>query len=177
MQTRILVAYASKYGSTKEVAESIADALHENGLAVDLKPGREVGSLENYSAVVLGAPIYILHFHKDAQSFLSRHHEALAKLPVAFFALGPLSTEEEEWKEVRAQIDKDLAKFPWFKPVEIKIFGGKFDPKNLRFPDNLLIRLPASPIHDMPASDTRDWTEIRSWASSLAARFQPALPK
>jgi len=177
MQTRILVAYASKYGSTKEVAESISETLHENDLEVDLKPMREVKSLKEYTAVALGAPLYMIHFHKDAHSFLSRHHEALTKLPVAFFALGPLSNEEEEWKEVRIQLDKDLAKFPWFRPVEIKIFGGKFDPKNLRFPDNLLARLPASPIHDMPASDIRDWTAIRAWANSLVYHFQPVLPQ
>ena len=175
MQTRILVAYASKYGSTKEVAEAIADTLQENGLVADLKPIRDVKSLEEYTAVVLGAPIYIIHLHKDAHKFLSCHHEALEKMPVAVFALGPLTSEEEEWKEAKIQLDKDLAKFPWFGPVEIKIFGGKFDPKNLHFPDSLLVKLPASPLHNAPAIDIRDWTAIRAWANNLSSKFQPAL--
>jgi len=177
MKTRVLVAYASKYGSTKEVAESIADTLKENGLAVDLKPSREVRSLEEYTAVVLGAPLYMIHWHKDAHKFLSWHRETLINLPVAVFALGPLDDKEEEWKEVRSQLEKELAKFSWLKPVAVEVFGGKFDPKNLRFPDNLLARLPASPIHDMPARDTRDWDAIRAWARSLASRFQPVLPE
>ncbi|AGF98493.1 Flavodoxin [Methanosarcina mazei Tuc01] len=80
METRTLVAYASKYGSTKEVAESITKILQENGLTVDLEHAKKVHSLEEYSAVVLGAPIYVTHLHKDAAGFLSKHHEALKKL-------------------------------------------------------------------------------------------------
>lgn len=177
MQTKVLVAYASKYGSTQEVAEAIADTLRENGLSVDLEPMKELKSLEEYTAVVLGAPLYMIHWHKDAHKFLSWHREALTNLPVAVFALGPLDDKEEEWKEVRSQLDKELAKFSWLKPVAVEVFGGKFDPEKLRFPDSLIARLPASPLHNMPASDIRDWAAIRAWARSLAARFQPALPQ
>lgn len=175
MQTKVLVAYASKYGSTQEVAGAIADTLRENGLSADLEPMKELKSLKEYTAVVLGAPLYMIHWHKDAHKFLSWHREALTNLPVAVFALGPLDDKEEEWKEVRSQLDKELAKFSWLKPVAVEVFGGKFDPEKLRFPDSLIARLPASPLHNMPASDIRDWTAIRAWARSLAARFQPAL--
>ena len=70
MQIKVLVAYASKYGSTPEVAEAIAAPLRENNLEVDLKPMREVKTLEKYTAVVLGAPPYLLGWLKDAHSFL-----------------------------------------------------------------------------------------------------------
>jgi menaquinone-dependent protoporphyrinogen oxidase len=175
MQIKVLVAYASKYGSTQEVAEAIAATLRESGLVVDLEPMREVKALEEYTAVVLGAPLYMLHLHKDARGFLSKHREALTGLPVAIFALGPFHDEEEEWKEAREQLDKELAKFPWLTPIAIEIFGGKFDPAKLRFPDNLLAILPASPLRKMPASDIRDWTAIHAWASNLATQLQPAL--
>lgn len=175
MKIKVLVAYASKYGSTQEVAEAIAATLRESGLMVDLEPMREVKTLEEYTAVVLGAPLYMLHWHKEARGFLSRHRENLTKRPVAIFALGPFNDEEKEWEEVRAQLDKELAKFPWFTPMAIEIFGGKFDPEKLRFPDNLIAKLPASPLRNMPASDARDWTAIRDWASNLATQFQPAL--
>ncbi|MPN19391.1 hypothetical protein SDC9_166760 [bioreactor metagenome] len=78
---------------------------------------------------------------------------------------------------MRAELDKELAKFPWFKPFDVEIFGGKFDPDKLRFPENLLAKLPASPLKNAPASDIRDWTAIRAWASSLSSQFQSALPK
>lgn len=176
MQTRVLVAYASKYGSTQEVAEAIATALRENNLLVDLMPVRKIKTLEEYTAIVLGAPLYIASWHKEARSFLSRNREALTKRPVAVFALGPLNDDESEWEEVHAQLDKELEKFAWFKPIAIEVFGGKFDPKKLHLLDKIIVSLPASPLHGMPASDLRNWTSIRAWARKLATQFQPVLP-
>jgi menaquinone-dependent protoporphyrinogen oxidase len=131
---------------------------------------RDVRTLEGYRAVVLGAPLYMFHWHKDALHFLARHREALTTRPVAIFALGPLHAEEKEFQEVRKQLEKELAKFPWLTPEAIEIFGGKFDPEKLTFPHNLI---PA--LKNMPASDIRDWTAVRAWASNLATQFQPAL--
>ena len=71
MKVKVLVAYASKYGSTQEVAEAIAATLRESDLAVDLEPMKEVKTLNEYTAVVLGAPIYMLHWHKEAKSVSS----------------------------------------------------------------------------------------------------------
>lgn len=174
MKENILVAYASKYGSTKGVAEAVAAALRDEGLDVSLQPVRDVRSLEGYSAVVLGAPFYIGSLHGDARQFLARHQEALVQTPTAFFTLGP--TQSKDWPEARGQIDSTLAKLPWFKPVVVEMFGGKYDPALLRFPDTLLAKLPASPLHDMPGSDLRDWDAIRAWAKSLPAALHQAQP-
>ncbi len=170
MSASILVAYATRYGSTQEVAEAVAVTLRERGLAVEIQPMREVRTLEGYGAVVLGAPLYMFHWHKDALHFLARHRAALIARPVAVFALGPFHAEEKDFQEVRRQLDQELAKFPWLTPGAIAIFGGKFDPQKLTFPYNLV---PA--LKNMPASDVRDWAAIRAWASGLAAQFQPAL--
>ncbi len=72
-------------------------------------------------------------------------------------------------------LDKELGKFPWLAPVTVELFGGRYDPSKLRFPDSLIASLPASPLHGAPASDVRDWVAIRAWATSLVARFQPAM--
>jgi menaquinone-dependent protoporphyrinogen oxidase len=164
MPDKILVAFASRYGSTKEVAEAILATLSEAGATADLKPFREARSLEGYSAVVLGAPLMMYRWHKDAVAFLSRHRKAIENLPAAVFALGPVHDphDEQEWRDSRSQLDKELAKVPWFKPTAIEIFGGRFDPALLRFPLNKL----AGPA---PASDIRDWKAIRAWAASLPA--------
>ena len=73
MSTSILVAYATRYGSTQEVAEAVAATLRERVLAVDIQPMQDVRSLDQYRAVVLGAPLYMFHWHKDALHFLARH--------------------------------------------------------------------------------------------------------
>jgi len=175
MSDSILVGYATRYGSTQEVAEAVAATLRESGLEVDLQPMRKVRTLEVYHAVVLGVPLYIGRWHKDAQRFLSSHQEALTQRPVAIFTLGPTQGDDEEWEGVRAQLDQELARYPWLTPVALELFGGRYDPAKLRFLDKLLGSLPASPLHQMPASDLRDWTAIRAWASELASKLQLAL--
>jgi menaquinone-dependent protoporphyrinogen oxidase len=171
MSDAILVTYATRYGSTQEVAEQVAATLRQGGLQVDILPARQVRSLDNYRAVVLGAPLYIGHWLKDAPRFLTRHQAALAARPVAIFTLGPTKAGEEGWQGVRAQLDKVLGAFPWLKPVSAELFGGRYDPAGLRFPDNLLGALPASPLYRLPASDLRDWEAIRSWARDLASKL------
>ena len=167
MSASVLVGYATRYGSTQKVAEAIAAMLYENGLATICQPTSKVRSLEGFDALVLGAPLYMFRWHKDAKRFLSRHRQLLMARPVAVFALGPLHDDPKEWQDSRGHLDKELLKFPWLAPVAVGIFGGKFDPMKLSFPYNLL---PA--LKQMPASDIRDWTAIRDWTNDLAAKLQ-----
>lgn len=168
MSLPVLVGYGSRYGSTREVAEAVAAALRESGLAVDLQAVREVRTLTGYSAVVVGAPLFMFRWHKDALDFLVRHQTALMERPVAVFALGPTHVphDEKEWQDSHAQLDKELAKFTWLKPVALAMFGGKYDPACLRFPLNLM-------AGKAPATDIRDWAAIRTWAATLVDRLQP----
>jgi menaquinone-dependent protoporphyrinogen oxidase len=174
MEIKILVAYASTHGSTQEVAEAVAATLREHELAVDLQPARNVRSLDGYGAVVLGAPLYMFHLHKDGLRFLSKHKKVLTGgLPIAIFAGGPIETDDgNQWQEVRKQLDQELAKFPWLRPVVVEVIGGRFDPAKLRFPWNLI---PA--LKKMPPSDLRDWAAIHAWADSLAQQLQPVVPQ
>ena len=57
MSASVLVAYATSYGSTQDVAEAIAETLRESGFAVDIQPVKEVRAFESLSAVVLGLPL------------------------------------------------------------------------------------------------------------------------
>jgi menaquinone-dependent protoporphyrinogen oxidase len=169
MSGLMLVAYATRYGSTQEVAEVVAATLRERGLTVDIQAMQDVQTLDQYRAIVLGAPLYMFRWHKDALRFLTQYRAVLAHRPVAIFALGPFHAEEKEFQEVRKQLDKELAKYPWLKPEAIAIFGGKFDPQKLAFPYTLI---PA--LKRIPASDARDWAAIRAWTSDLAGQFQLA---
>ena len=165
MENRVLVAYATIHGSTQEVAEVIAMALRECRVTVDVQQARRVRTLAGYRAVVLGASLFMFHMHRDARHFLSRFRGPLTGgLPLAIFAGGPFGKgDESEWQGVRKQLDQELAKFTWLKPAAVEVIGGRFDPTHLRFPWNLI---PA--LKQMPASDLRDWTAIRAWASSLS---------
>lgn len=156
---RVLVAYASRHGSTREVAEHVAETLRSAGVAVDVMAATDVGHLRGYDTVVLGGALYTGRLLKDARRFLARHREALSVRHVAVFALGPKTTEPSDVAGSRAQLDRALAKTPEIEPVSVAIFGGVVDPNKLRFPFNR-----------MPASDARDWAAIEAWASALAGQ-------
>ena len=150
MEPSILVAHASKRGSTEEVAAFVATRLREHGLDVDLRPAAEVEDASPYGAVVLGGSLYFGHWHGDAIALLKR----CAGRPLAVFALGPKTASEHDLAESRAQLDRALKDAD---PASVAVFGGVIDPAKLRFPFNRL-----------PASDARDWEAIAAWADEVA---------
>lgn len=160
MSKSILVAYATRYGSTQETAEAIAQILRELEYEIDLAPMRQVRSLEKYDGVAMGAPLQMFKWHGDAHHFLERHRQTLTRLPVAVFALGPLHRVETEIQDARIQLDKELAKHAWFQPRTIEMFVGRLDPTKLHFPLSLF-------ANKMPASDEMDWDAIRAWAKQV----------
>jgi menaquinone-dependent protoporphyrinogen oxidase len=172
MSDKILVVYATRYGSTQEVAAAIADTLRDHQLEVSLREARDVRTLEGYDAVILGAPLYVGKWHKDAHQFLRRHESVLMRKPVAIFALGPINDDEQEILGSRVQLDTELKQYSWLKPVATEMFVGKYDPSKFHFFDRLIAHMPASPIYKLPASDHRDWVAIRTWATDLAQTLE-----
>jgi menaquinone-dependent protoporphyrinogen oxidase len=85
---------------------------------------------------------------------------------VAVFALGPVHDphDDQEWQGSHDQLAKELARFPWFQPVAVEMFGGKFDPEKLKFPLKMF-------AGKEPASDIRDWEAMRAWAGTLIGVF------
>jgi menaquinone-dependent protoporphyrinogen oxidase len=161
----ILLAYASRYGSTQEVAEAIATVLRAAALEVDIKPIQEVTTLDAYTLVVLGAALYNTRWHTDAHQFLSQHRDILRQRPVAIFALGPLNASEVAMQNSRRQLARELQKYPWLKPVALEMFVGKLDPSKLSFFERLGAK----------ASDNRNWEAIRAWAETLPSKLQPVV--
>lgn len=155
--TRTLVAYASKRGSTEEVARAIAARLREAGHHVDVRSADMVTDVRDYDAVVLGGSLYFGRWHGEARAFVHRHRSALGERPLAVFALGPKTLERREVARSRHQLLAALTRLGC-DPQSIAIFGGVVNPAQHRFPFNRMQR-----------SDARDWKEIESWAAGVAA--------
>jgi menaquinone-dependent protoporphyrinogen oxidase len=170
VMTEVLVAYGTRYGSTEEVAKTVAATLEEQGLEVELKPAREVRSLDGYGAVVLGTPLYMGALHKDVRALLERNTEALEQTPFALFALGPINADDGV-DGSRAQLLEALAKLPVPAPAATAVFVGAYDPARLGFKDKMIAALPASPLHGETAYDERDWEAIRAWTRALPAEL------
>jgi menaquinone-dependent protoporphyrinogen oxidase len=157
---RLLVAYATKHGSTFEVAETVAAELRQSGREVDVAPAADVLAIDAYRAVVLGGALYMGRLHQDAAGFLKRHRIALKGLPLAVFAMGPRTMADDEVAASRKQLDRALAAVPELAPGAVAVFGGAVDPSKLRFP-----------FTRMPASDARDWKAIGAWSHEVSAFF------
>lgn len=170
---KTLVAYATRYGSTREVAERVAAVLRDLGWSADVQSVENVKDLSGYSAVILGAPYYLGKMLKTGAAFLERHRGSLEALPVALFTLGPFSANED-LTAARGQMEKTLAELGWLKPVASEMFVGKYDPAVLRGVDRLLTKLKASPLHEVPAHDDRDWQAVDGWVRSLGAALRVA---
>ncbi len=87
MHTRILVAYATMFGSTAEIAEAIGAALRDDHTEVDVRGVLDVDDLRPYDAVVVGSAIYNGEWLPEAVRFVRLHQTVLRNMPVAYFAV------------------------------------------------------------------------------------------
>jgi menaquinone-dependent protoporphyrinogen oxidase len=158
MQPKTLIAYASKHGSTQEVADQVAQILRDSELDVDVRPASSVDDVDAYDALVIGGALYMGHWHRDARRLLTRVGEELGERPVFVFGMGPMDLEQKSVEEARKHVDEALAKVPDVHPVSVAIFGGVVHPDELHFPFN-----------HMPETDARDPEAIRAWSEDIAA--------
>jgi menaquinone-dependent protoporphyrinogen oxidase len=174
MLASVFVAYTTRSGSTAEVAQAIADSMRRSRLGVDIVPISEVVSIPRMTAVILGAPLYVGRFPKEFHRFLARHRVALEVLKPWCFVLGPTRTNPVDFEAARHQAIRQLNRYTWFCPADVRVFGGRWDPKHLPFPFSLAARLPGRLLDKMPTADVRDWAEIDTWAAGIARQIKSA---
>ncbi len=167
----ILVAYASKHGTTQEIAERIVETLRATGQAAEARPVEAVGDPASYEAVVIGSATYYMHWRKEAAQFVRRHRAVLAARPVWLFSCGPLGSEpkDAQGRDLRDMAEpKEIAEFrEAITPRDHRVFFGALDRSTLGFKDRMITNLPAGRAL-FPEGDFRDWTEIEAWAESIA---------
>jgi menaquinone-dependent protoporphyrinogen oxidase len=168
---RVLVAYASKCGSTAMAADFIGQLLCAQGCAVDVRRARHVRDLSAYQAVILGSACYMEKLLDEAENFASRYLAGLSDVPVAFFSLG--LTVKENTAE---NIQKALAYFEplrqYVLPAAVGTFAGRIDYAALPLLYRTFARMDTEGI--LSAGDYRDWDAVAAWVDALPAGFQPA---
>jgi menaquinone-dependent protoporphyrinogen oxidase len=162
---RILVAYASKTGSTTEIAQAIAKELQAAGHVVDITEVGAVTSLSGYNAVIIGGPVYMGKMMGEVGKFVRRHYNDLKDLPVAGFivGLGPVSKEPASIMQAEKVL---LAALDPLKPVAVTAFAGRLDPEKLSWFQKWITKNVKSPVGDF-----RDWTAIAAWAKELPGKL------
>lgn len=86
----VLVAYASKHGSTQGIAERIAAVLRAGGLEGHLAAAEDAGDPAGYDAFVIGSAVYASGWMAPASQLIRHDRELLAGRPVWLFSVGPV---------------------------------------------------------------------------------------
>lgn len=172
MNNKILVAYASRSGSTAGIAEAIAETLSKSGAAVDVLPMREVETLDGYSAVVAGSAINGSKWLPEGMKFLRAHQTDLNRKKVATFMV--CITLGMKGAEKYREGLKDWMSPVWalVHPVSEGYFAGRLDFKKLPFSFSTLGMRLAVLFGIFPKGDQRDWQAIQLWAESLPAKLK-----
>ena len=161
MSEKILVAYASKCGSTGDVAETIGQALCDGDGAVDVRLAKDVTDVGPYRAVVVGSAIRMGRWLPEAVKFVETHRDALSQVPVAYFTVCMTLQDdtEENRREVAAYVDpiREMV-----QPADVGAFAGAMDYGKLSLPFRLMIK-----AMKVPEGDFRDWDSIRTWGTDL----------
>jgi menaquinone-dependent protoporphyrinogen oxidase len=168
---RVLVAYASRFGSTQGIAERIGEVLAAAGLAVDARAIDEVGEVVGYGAFVLGSSVEGGHWLKGASAFLERHAATLGSHPLWLFSSGPLgdrsvNAPQPDPKEVAAA-RREL------RPRDCRVFAGAFDRATSDFSEMGLVERTVVRKF-LPDGDWRDWPAIEAWAAGIARELAAA---
>ena len=157
---KILTAYASRDGSTRENAEAIAEELRSAGHDVTRQPADEVTSLAGYDAAVVGSAVYVGRWLEDASDMIRQFKEQLQGLPIWLFSSGPLGEdpyppgEPEGLPELVTQLGAR----------DHRVFVGRLDKGELGLGERLVVRAVKA-----PEGDFRDWEAIRNWARSITS--------
>jgi menaquinone-dependent protoporphyrinogen oxidase len=157
---KVLVAYASRMGSTKEVALAIGDQLTRRGFIVDVQPAATAENAGHYRAVILGSAVYLQHWDKDALRYLRSQAPELSEMPTWLFQSGPCDpetpTKDSTVPHAVAQLCFEIG---LKRPMT---FGGNLDPQLAK---RWLERIVA---HSELTGDFRDWDRIRAWTDQVA---------
>lgn len=119
----VLVAYASKHGSTEKIARWIGKEIRGN---VDVLDVDSVNNL-NYDYIILGTPIYEQEPLASMKEFIGKHNDKLQNKKKAVFVV---SSDNE----VRAKREMNIESFTNIIPGEINqtaVFAGEIDKSEL----------------------------------------------
>ena len=172
MAPQVLVAYATKYGATAEIAEKIGHVLRQAGLRADVLPADRVKDLTRYTAVVLGSAVYIGQWRKTAATFLKANEKLLVEQPVWLFSSGPTGEGDpvvllRDWhfpKALQPIADR-------IHPRDIAVFHGAVDMTKLNLIEKGMLK-----NVNAPAGDFRDWSAISAWTGTIAGALLREAP-
>jgi menaquinone-dependent protoporphyrinogen oxidase len=165
---RVLVGYASRFGSTRDIAARIADAVRAGGSEVDVRSVDDISDVDCYDAIVFGAGVYDGSWITEATALLRREAAVLARKPLWLFSVGSFGDSHPIVGRLMKKEPKEIGEFELtLHPRDYRVFAGVIDLDHWPPWGRLLFK--ALGGH---AGDNRDWPEIDAWAEQIDRAFR-----
>lgn len=166
--TKVLVAFATRFGSTREIVSAIVAELRSEGFDAHAAEATSALNPDDYDAFVIGSPLYGSKWMGAAGMFAAITSERIAGKPVALFSVGTLGVTNAEAGQAEhdAFITNLKAVAPKLNVIDDAVFTGYFERSNLPWYLRIIDRFAPT-----PQGDHRDWPAIQTWAKSVAAKF------
>lgn len=170
---RVLIAYASRCGSTGDLAMAMAGELCGLGAAVDVRLVENIKDISPYQAVMVGSAIRRGRWLSEATAFVKTHQAALGRLPLAFFVacLTMRDDTPENRQKVLAYLEPLRKAAPGLNPLAVGLFAGALDFGKLSFMDKTVME-----ARGAAEGDYRDLPAVKAWAAGLAPGLLKARP-
>lgn len=164
---RVLVAYASRHGSTRGIAQRLGQGLRRAGLTVDVLDVREVGDLNAYRAAVVGAPVYDGQWPPEADEFLRGRRGALLERPVWLFSVGSFGDTKRVVGPLMRREPRNIAEVQRvLSPRDYRVFAGIVERDMWPFWSRVFFHAFGGRL-----GDHRDWNAIDAWAGSIGRQL------
>ena len=155
---KVVVAAASRHGSTEMIADCLHEELEYAGCPAYRMDPDSLTSVADYDAVILGSAVYEGHWLKPARKLAVRLENELRGKPVWLFSSGPVGSIDPDAPPVDAvEVAGRLG------AREHRVFPGRVEQDQLSFGERLGVRRLGG-----RSEDDRDWIEIGRWARSIA---------
>jgi menaquinone-dependent protoporphyrinogen oxidase len=157
---RVLVAVASKYGATDEIAGAIGRELVRRGLETEVRRIDDVVDVTPYRAFVVGSAVYAGHWLGSARDFVEERAAELASRPTWLFSSGPIGDPPRPSEGEAVHVEPLIIAT---RANEHRVFAGKLDKRRLSFPERAVVF-----AFRAAEGDFRDWDAIDAWAGEIA---------
>lgn len=159
----LLLVYATRCGSTEEIARQAAQDLKARGFTVDLRRADKTLSAAPYGQVVVGGAVRFGKWLPEATDFVRRNQAALRQRPTAFFAVHILNTGADP-KSREARLAYLAPARALVQPAAEVYFAGRIDRSRMSFTERLMCK-----VFQAQDADRRDWPAIHAWARGVFA--------
>lgn len=164
----VLVAYASKHGATREIAECIAKTLTEKGIDCTSLSAEQARDVATYDAVVAGSAVYIGKMRKEIRRFLQKNEQVLKTKRLWLFVSGPTKKDDnpgelDGWHRPASM--KDL--LDRLAPKDRVVFAGAISLEKMGGLEKWMMTKVNAPLED-----AREWDKIEAWADGIATELK-----